>query len=122
MRRAARVDANHASIRDGLRDVGYDVCDLSDVGGGIPDLCVRDPAGGVPTFFEVKDADKPPSQRRLTAAQQRWRHYCGAITYTVTSLDEALTILRQLSMHRIPNLNTSLRRVGVQGGSAETQA
>lgn len=39
-RRAAKVDRNHAEVRDGLRALGWNVVDLSHVGGGVPDLLV----------------------------------------------------------------------------------
>lgn len=40
MRRGAKVDTTHASVRDGLRALGWSVEDLSHVGGGMPDLLV----------------------------------------------------------------------------------
>lgn len=40
MRRKAKVDLNHAEIRDGLRQLGFSVLDLSRVGHGCPDLLV----------------------------------------------------------------------------------
>lgn len=94
MRYACRTDRNHAEVRDGLRAKGHDVCDLSDIGGGVPDLVVRQPAR-IPSmvFFEVKDGEKPPSARELTPKQKRWRKYCGEITFTVTTLEEALEVL-----------------------------
>lgn len=89
MRHAKRVDANHAEIRDGLRADGWDVLDLSDCGNGIPDLCVGHPFGFEPLFLEVKDGKKPPSARELTAAEKNWNRFCGSITVTVLSLEEA---------------------------------
>lgn len=38
MRRAAKVDNNHAEIRDGLRQLGFSVADTSRLGAGFPDL------------------------------------------------------------------------------------
>jgi len=93
VRYAKRTDANHAEIRDGLRAMGFDVLDLSDVGGGVPDLCVRAQDHGLPVFLEVKDGKKPPSARELTDAEKKWLQYCGAITHTVTSLEDALEVL-----------------------------
>jgi hypothetical protein len=108
MRHAKRTDRNHQEVRDGLRNLGYDVLDLSDVGGGVPDLCVRDANHGVPTFLEVKDGKKPPSQRRLTTAEETWNRYCGEITHTVTSLEEAISILTNtLDTQKIPTGATS---------------
>lgn len=40
MRRAARVDANHAEIARTLRRLGWAVHDTSGVGGGFPDLVI----------------------------------------------------------------------------------
>ena len=93
VRHAKRVDANHAEIRDGLRALGYDVLDLSDVGGGIPDLCLRHPNHYAPLFLEVKDGNKPPSARVLTESEREWFRYCGAITLMVLSLDEAIEVV-----------------------------
>jgi hypothetical protein len=94
---ARRTDANHSSVRDGLRGRGWDVLDLSDVGGGVPDLCVRSPTHHLPTFFEVKVAvgKKEPKPKKLTKEQELWLTYCGSITYTVTSLEEAIAILER---------------------------
>jgi hypothetical protein len=41
IRRAKRVDLNHAEIRDNLRAHGYTVFDTHDMGGGFPDLVVQ---------------------------------------------------------------------------------
>lgn len=40
MRRAAKVDVNHAEIVSEFRRLGASVIDLSRVGGGVPDLCI----------------------------------------------------------------------------------
>jgi len=98
MRHAKRTDANHAAIRDGLRERGYEVLDLSAAGQGVPDLCVRinDERGMafVPRFLEVKDGAKPPSARALSEAEIEWSRWCWRITSTVTSLEEALEALK----------------------------
>jgi hypothetical protein len=74
------------------------VLDLSDVGGGVPDLCVRSPTHHLPTFFEVKvlEGKRDPKPAPLTKEQEKWLVYCGSITYTVTSLEEALAILKRV--------------------------
>lgn len=48
-RRAAKVDASHAEVRDGLRALGWSVLDTSAVGGGFPDLVVG-VGGQLPPF------------------------------------------------------------------------
>jgi hypothetical protein len=60
MRRAAKVDANHADIVKALRAAGCGVLDLSKVGNGCPDLLVH---AGVTVLMEIKDGSKPPSAR-----------------------------------------------------------
>jgi hypothetical protein len=74
MRRASRVDANHAEIVAAFRACGCQVLDLSRVGGGCPDLLVR--VRGIIVLVEVKDGVKSPSRRALTPAEaefhQQW--------------------------------------------------
>jgi hypothetical protein len=95
LRHAKRTDRNHAEIRAGLRKLGYDVLDLSDVGGGVPDLCVNSECFYMPPcFLEVKDPKKPPSARKLTTSEEKWVMYCGAITFVVTTLDEAVQSIK----------------------------
>jgi hypothetical protein len=95
--RGRRTDRNHAEIRDGIRSAGWDCLDLSDVGGGVPDLCVRARDHGIPVFLEVKDTTgvRNPKPKKLTKEQELWLTYCGSITHTVTSLEEALAILER---------------------------
>lgn len=71
MRRAARTDANHATVMLDLRRLGYRVEDMSQVGGGVPDLLVGTPCGAL-CLVEVKDGAKPPSKRVLTEDQVKW--------------------------------------------------
>lgn len=69
MRRKARVDANHASIRAALRSCGWAVVDTSRVGSGFPDLLAA--RGGRIELIEVKDGAKVPSAQKPTEAEQR---------------------------------------------------
>lgn len=91
MRRAARKDANHDDIADGLRAAGYSVLDLYQAGNGVPDLAVGKP--GFACLVEVKDGSKPPSERRLTAEQERvLKNWTGPIVVAL-SLEDALAKL-----------------------------
>lgn len=92
MRHAKRTDANHAAIRDGLRQARWRVDDLSGAGCGAPDLVVE-LAPGRPHFLEIKDGAKPLSAQKLTKAQERWHSYCWQITSKVRSLEEAIEAL-----------------------------
>lgn len=79
MRRAARVDNNHAEIVQAFKDCGYEVLSLASLGQGVPDLlvCYSSPEWSGPVeLVEVKNGAKPPSKRRLTEDQKgfhdRW--------------------------------------------------
>lgn len=71
MRQRARIDQNHIAIVKALRQVGCSVKSLAALGKGYPDLLVG--RAGKNYLFEVKDGDKAPSRRRLTADEQRFR-------------------------------------------------
>jgi hypothetical protein len=100
-RRGAR-DANHTTIRDGLRALGHFVVDLAGVGDGVPDLCVYpratwqrlssrvDALATLPTpvWLEVKTA-----KGKMRDAQTRWMGAAlnaGVVVHTARTLDEAI--------------------------------
>ena len=91
MRRAARVDRNHAEITAALRKVGATVCDLSAAGEGCPDLLVG--YRGRNFLMEVKDPKQPPSKRKLTPAQEDFRNGWKGQYAVVQTIDDALTVL-----------------------------
>jgi len=69
VRRAARVDDNHAEIVTAFRACPFiKVHDCSAYGGGFPDLLVR--IFDSIHLVEIKDGDKPPSRRTLTPSQE----------------------------------------------------
>lgn len=70
MRRAARVDTNHAEVADALRAIGCTVESLAAKGQGVPDLLIG--YRGRTILLEVKDGRRPPSERRLTEDQIKW--------------------------------------------------
>lgn len=89
MRRAAKVDRNQAEIVAALRGAGCSVALLHTVGKGVPDLLVgRDKQ----TFLiEIKDGERPPSERRLTPVQvEWWDAWRGQPPCVVKNVDEAL--------------------------------
>lgn len=89
MRFAAKVDANHPEVVKALRGAGANVLSLAAVGKGCPDLLVL--FRGRYQLFEVKDGTKPPSQRRLTPAQEAF-HMDWLVT-TVDSAESAVVAL-----------------------------
>ena len=71
MRRAPRIDANHAAIVEALREhPGVSVQSLAGVANGCPDLLVG--VAGSTYVVEVKDGDKPLSHRSFTPDQVTW--------------------------------------------------
>jgi len=70
MRHAAKTDDNQESIVRTLRAVGATVRHLHRVGDGCPDLLVG--YRGQTFLLEIKDGSKPPSQQKLTPAQEVW--------------------------------------------------
>jgi hypothetical protein len=92
MRRANRVDYNQSVIVESLRKAGAYVRIVT-MGDGVPDLLVG--YKGFTFLLEVKDGDKPPSQRKLTTAEQKFfDEWTGGLLAVVESVEDALAILR----------------------------
>ena len=91
MRRAARTDANHASIRDTLRAHGWTVWDLSSAGNGCPDLLAA--KHGVLKLIEVKDGSKKPSARKLQPAQVKLHEAFAAAGCPIVVIERVDQIL-----------------------------
>lgn len=89
VRRAAKVDVNHAEIVHALREAGCFVQDLSAVGKGCPDLLVS--RAGVWYLIEVK---RPKARGQaagtLTDDQIVWIDRACADVHVVKSIDDAL--------------------------------
>lgn len=90
MRRAAKIDANHAMIVGGLRACGAKVLSLAAIGNGCPDLLIHH--RGRFQLLEIKDGDKSPSRQRLTLDQERF-HRDWPVS-VVTSVEQAIEALR----------------------------
>lgn len=94
MRRAAKVDDNHAEIRAAFRALGAEVVDCSHVGEGFPDLLVG--WRGRVLLVEVKDGSKPVRLQKLTPAQTvfhaGWERV-GCKVHVVTNEAEAFALL-----------------------------
>lgn len=86
MRRAARIDSNHAEIVATLRGVGASVQDLAAVGKGCPDLLVG--YRGQNFVLEVKTA-----KGKTTKAQVFWHADWRGIVHIVRSPYEALQVI-----------------------------
>jgi soluble P-type ATPase len=92
VRRAAKVDRNQAEIVAALRKIGCKVQSLAAVGDGVPDLLVWRPSAQKLSLLECKDGAKRPSERRLTADQERF-HADWPVT-VVESVEQAIEAVR----------------------------
>lgn len=91
MRRAARIDENQPHIVKGLRRVGASVLIVSQLKNCF-DILVG--YNGVNYIIEIKDGEKPSSQRKLTKGELEFKHnWKGGKYYVVENLDEALEII-----------------------------
>ena len=96
MRRAARVDGNHAEIVTALRAAGATVQSLAAIGAGCPDLVVG--LAGKTFLVEVKDGLKTPSHRVLTSDQRRWiERWTGSEVRILTDTGQATSWARRIA-------------------------
>ncbi len=86
--RAAKVDRNQSEIVYALRKIGATVQHLHTIGQGCPDICVG--WNGKNFLFEIKDSEKPPSQRKLTGPESAWHKAWKGQVCIVTSAQDAL--------------------------------
>jgi hypothetical protein len=87
-----RRDGTHASIVAGLRGAGLLVIDLSQVGGGCPDILTA--YNGTWFLIEVKDMATDYGRRGLSERQRHLALLAGsAPVHVVTSLEEAMQCL-----------------------------
>lgn len=95
MRKHGRTDANQKAIVDTLRACGVSVADTSALGDGFPDLvCGRH---GVNYMLEIKDGDKSPSRRKLTADEELFHTEWRGTIFIVQSVQDALETLGVVS-------------------------
>ena len=92
MRRAARVDANHAEIVYALLAVGCTVRSLAPLGKGAPDILVG--VQGRNLLFEIKDGAKVPSARKLTEDEAEFHAGWRGQVAVIESVDDALKAIR----------------------------
>ena len=92
MRRRPRKDANQADIVSALRQCGVRVQDLSQLGGGVPDLLCA-PKHGPMLLLEIKDGSKPPSKQKLTPDEAEWHDLWHDRVRVVNSVEQALDVI-----------------------------
>lgn len=92
-RRAARVDANQPEIVDAFRKMGCSVLIISQLKNCADLVCGKN---GKNILVEVKDGGKPPSARKLTDGEQKFRDSWFGSAVTVESLDDVIRVVREL--------------------------
>ena len=91
MRRAAKIDANHAEIVDVLRAAGCSVQSLGAVGSGCPDLLVG--VAGKNVLLEVKQPGE-----KLNNVQKPWHAQWRGTAHVVWTLQDALMVIGRYRM------------------------
>ena len=93
MRTAARVDSNQKEIVEGLRRYGASVLITSQLKNCFDILVGYE---GVNYIMEIKDGKKPPSQRKLTKGEEKFKEiWKGGGYYVVESLNEAIILIKK---------------------------
>ena len=90
--RARRTDDNQKEIVKALIKIGCSVAITSGSGDGFPDLVVG--YRGKNYLIEVKDGNKPPSQRKLTPVQVEFHKKWTGQICVVKSIDEAIEFIK----------------------------
>lgn len=92
MRTAARKDDNHNEIKDCFSSLGWSVLDVAQLK-KCCDLFVS--KKGETVAVEIKDGNKPPSQRKLTSGEQTFKDTWNGNWRLVESIDDVLQINRE---------------------------
>ncbi len=93
MRRAARIDGNQNEIVEALRKQGASVLITSQLKNCFDILVGYD---GINFIVEIKDGNKPKSQRKLTKGEEVFRdNWKGGKYYVIESVEEALDMLKK---------------------------
>ncbi len=108
MRKAARTDANQTKIVDALRDLGAVVNITSSLGDGFPDLVVS----FLNRWFliEIKDGDRPPSEKKLTPDEAEFHYKQRAPVFIVYTARDALLIVNNKAVRENEVLEWRIRQ------------
>jgi len=92
MRQAAKIDSNQKAIVKSLRGIpGVTVHITSQLGDGFVDIIVG--RKDVNYLIELKDGDKPPSQRKLTPDEEIWHSKWKGQKAVCNSFEEVFKII-----------------------------
>ncbi len=89
----ARTDGNHTAVMDALRAAAMKPVSTASLGKGFPDIVVG--FRGLNVALEVKDGEKAPSARALSADERDWHDTWPGQVAIVTSPEEAVMAVIQ---------------------------
>ena len=95
MRRDGRIDANQPEIVKAFRKYGCHVAITSNVGQGFPDIVVS--YKGFTALVEIKDGSKPPSARKLTTAEAKFKDEFEGWYAIVESTDDVIKLFAKMN-------------------------
>ena len=87
MKTIARIDRNQPEIVKAFRKLGWTVAHIYQLK-NIADLIVA--KNGFTALVEVKDGEKPPSQRRLTDGEREFAENWAGVYVVIESLSDVL--------------------------------
>ena len=94
----SRKDANHRHIQ---RAFEQHYCRVKDVSGvpGFVDLVVK--LGSQVRLVEIKDPNQPPSQRKLTVAEDKFWKYWGEDPLIVETYDDVRRVVEDMRFNGV---------------------
>jgi len=95
MRRAAKVDSNQPEIANEFRALGCTVAITSHLGKGFPDMVVG-LMGRYNLLVEVKDGAKPPSARKLTPDEEKFKDGWNGQYCVVESIEDVHRLVNEV--------------------------
>ena len=93
MRRAARIDGNHAEIVDCFKKLGCSVLSLAAVGKGVPDLLVA--INGITWLVEVKMPNGKENELQIEFAAT-WKG-CRSIVRDLAGVESTVKTMKFLA-------------------------
>lgn len=92
--RRKRKDNNHKEIVSALEKIGVSVLDLSNNGGGAPDLCLG--YRGITKLLEIKNKEFSYGKKGLAKKQSKFAEgWNGSNIGTATTIDEAIKFVME---------------------------
>jgi hypothetical protein len=86
-----RTDATQKDVVKALRAIGCSVAVTSSLGKGFPDIVCA--LRGRTVLMEIKDGSKPPSARKLTPDEERFRQAWRGEYVVVLSAQDAIDVM-----------------------------